>query len=453
MKFYKKAVILVIVASLLFIVCLINYKGDTGNTASAGEPIRLLNVNSDDIVRIELNNKGGSFRFEKESDSWKAVEPVNLKFDISRINGILFAVSNLDMEDVIDKQPSDLKQYGLTNPASIDIKTKDNAEYKLEIGNVTPYGDGYYVKKKNESAVYKANYGLCSEFMREKLDFRDRRLFDMPIEDYTDVTIKKKDKVVLDINKNGAVWNITEPVYGNSDLNGIEPVISMLSYLCVNDYVEDDSKDFGKYGLNNPSYAISIRTDKVEKTLFLGNLIEGKEAMYAKLSDSNDVFELLSKDLYLMDNPVKELSIYAFAEPFGNVSGIKLEMDNKITDIEIDTDKSNGLKKYYVNGRFLNMTDSGINSLFMRFYQTLNGIGMAETDMEYKSGKNPEITLTYELNSKASTEKIEFVPKNDTSYYVIRNGKYTGMLVFRSTFEGPEGIRDYCNSLIKVAEY
>jgi len=454
MKFYKKTIILIVVMSLLFVICLFFYNGETEHSASAVDKTKLLDIKSEDVVKIEMNNKGGKFVFEKVDTGWRAIAPVNLKFDMSRINGILFAISNLDIGDIIDKQPSDFNQYGLADPASIGVKLKDNSMFVLEIGNITPYGDGYYIKKKDEPIVYKAEKGLCSEFLRQGKDFRDGRLFDMTIDDFTALTIRKEDKVILDIQKDDILWDVFAPIEGTSDLNGVEPVFSMLSYLCISDYIEDDAKDMGKYGLERPSYTIGVKSDKINKTLVLGKTTNEDDAIYARFEDSGDVWKLKLKDLYLIDNPIKDLSVFAYAELMENVTGIEIEIDNKINNFKIDAEKNDiKLSKYYLNGKLIEGTDSKGISLFQKFYQTISSIAMTGIEYNYMPKGKPDIIFTYTLNKKSEIIKVEFIQKDELNYYVVKNGRYTGMQVLKSTFDEPEGVRDSYRNLIKTVGY
>lgn len=313
MRIKRNIVILFIAVIVLIATYAIYIKKDSTINAESNEK-KIWNITQDDIVDISMENKNGKFNFKKLENQWIALEPEDLKFDKMRIDGILYTMANLNIKDVINKNSTEKEQYGLENPSIVTIKLKDDTIDTLEIGNVTAFKDGYYVKIKDESTVYKVSKSIGEELLKSKNDFRDKRLFDFVEEEFTGFQLKKEEKILLSINKNDDSWNIEPEVKGNVNLKRLEPIITTLSYLCVRTYVEDSAKDLSKYGLNNPVYTINLNTIKFNKTLYLGNEIEeeNEKYIYGKLEGSDDVVLLNKKDISFIDNPSR--SGFDFAE-------------------------------------------------------------------------------------------------------------------------------------------
>jgi hypothetical protein len=270
---------------------------------------KIFDIDKDNITQICMENSDGKFMFQKSNNQWEVISPLNLKFDKMRIDGILYTMSNLNIERIVEENASDLEQYGLINPSLVTIKLIDGKSNTLEIGNVTPLKDGYYVKVKNEPTIYKVNTGVGQELLQGRKDFRDRRLFGMEEQEFMAFQMKKENEIIFDVKKEQDIWKVISPIEGNTNFKGIEPIFNTFSYLCVDKYVEDDSRYLDKYGLDKPTRIISIISTKFNKKLYLGKEIEEDQSVYAKIDGNNDIFTLKLKDISVLDNIFREIYI------------------------------------------------------------------------------------------------------------------------------------------------
>lgn len=313
MKLKRNLFILLISVTMLATVFVFYNKKDISVNADSTAK-KIWDIGQNDIVEIAMENKEGKYVFQKSEGRWKAIEPANLKFAMMRIDGILYTLANLEIIDVIDTKPTDIEQYGLAKPSSVTVRLQDGKLRTLEIGNVTALKNGYYVRVKNESAVYKVNIGVGEELLRGKEEFRDRRLFDFVGEDLIELKIKRQDKTLFNVGKSSNGWKVEPSVEGTVDIKRLEPIIATFSYLCVNEYVEDDAKDLNKYGLGATSYTIDLKTTKFKKTLYLGSTVqkEKEDYIYSRIDDSNDVFLIKMNDISFIDSPSR--SGFKFSE-------------------------------------------------------------------------------------------------------------------------------------------
>ena len=91
-------------------------KAAAGGTAEAP---RIINLNSDDITRINiLRNQTEKISLVKlDSGDWQVAETPALPGDSSTISGVLSAVSTLNSDRIVEEKPADLAAYGLAKPA------------------------------------------------------------------------------------------------------------------------------------------------------------------------------------------------------------------------------------------------------------------------------------------------------------------------------------------------
>src|SRR5437868_51376 len=74
-------------------------------------------VASDKIDELKITSASGdATTLKKEGGAWKLVEPVAASADESEVGGITNALATADLVRVVDQNPSNLNDYGLSNP-------------------------------------------------------------------------------------------------------------------------------------------------------------------------------------------------------------------------------------------------------------------------------------------------------------------------------------------------
>src|SRR5260370_42614523 len=88
--------------------------------AAASAPIKILSFQKDDISKLEIKRKNGEFLdlSKTGSGSWKITSPISLIGDADSISTILYAISPLETDRVIEEKAGDLKTDGLAEPAA-----------------------------------------------------------------------------------------------------------------------------------------------------------------------------------------------------------------------------------------------------------------------------------------------------------------------------------------------
>jgi len=491
MKLYRNAIILTLVLAILvgayvFLRSREN-AGNDGNIQTDSNTISILELEKDKITEITLENESGRMVFvktlvekekteedkEDEDDKedkddagdkkeveyeevWVASEPEGMKINQSKIGSITYAVSSLDATKLIEENASDLAQYGLDKPATISVKLENNEVKTVEIGNRTPSDSGYYVKLKGESKVYVIS-SYDGGLLRSKYnDVRDKTLFTETADDITEFSLERGGKTAFKTKKTGEnEWKLTEPIEASVKSGSIETILQSFMGTNASEFVERDASDLSKYGLDSPKYAIGLGSSKGTTTILLGNEKTKGSEIYAKFADSNEVFVLYESALNFIDKPLKEVvDVFAYITNISDVEKIVVEMDGQTVVSEIKTDpEDSDNDKFYVNGRDVSdVRDSSDSQLFRKYYQGLIGITMSELDIGAVPQGEPEITFTYYRKKDPKEVKVEFIPRDDIYYYVVRNGQYTNIIVAKDKFDAPDGPRQTYKNLMEAAD-
>src|SRR5262249_53546925 len=126
-----------------------HHKPAETTTASADTPPKILTLNESDISKINLKKKGADelALAKNNSGKWQITSPKPLETDSSAVSGVVATLSSLSSDRVVEEKASNLKPYGLSDPAlEADITEKDNKSQKLLIGDDTPTGNAVYAK-------------------------------------------------------------------------------------------------------------------------------------------------------------------------------------------------------------------------------------------------------------------------------------------------------------------
>ena len=100
------------------------------STVEAPAP-KILTLKDSDISKIDIKKKGADpLELTKDAAGrWQIAAPKPLSADQDAVTSLVSSVASLNSDRLVDDKPSDLKQYGLTEPAlEVDISTKDKPQ-------------------------------------------------------------------------------------------------------------------------------------------------------------------------------------------------------------------------------------------------------------------------------------------------------------------------------------
>ena len=173
---------------------------------------KILTLKDTDISKIEIKKKGTEevTLAKNASGKWEITAPKPLGADQDAVSSIVSTLSSLSSERLVDDKASDLKQYGLTEPAlEVDITTKDKPQ-KLLIGDDTPTGGGAFAMLAGDPRVFTVASYTKSSFAKSADDLRDKRLLTADFDKISQMELiaKKQD---LTFGRNKETWQILKP--------------------------------------------------------------------------------------------------------------------------------------------------------------------------------------------------------------------------------------------------
>ena len=102
------------------------------------------------------------------------MQPAAAPPDEAAVSGITSNLASVEIQRVIDENPTDLKEYGLAEPR-VEVAFKSGGqERRLQIGQKTPSGTDVYAKLADEKKVFLISVVPRLDLQRGTFDLRDK---------------------------------------------------------------------------------------------------------------------------------------------------------------------------------------------------------------------------------------------------------------------------------------
>ena len=127
------------------------------NKPNPNAPPKIIDIAKDDIVRLEIDKPGSKAVALRKGDdgNWKLTSPEPLRADQNAVTSLVSSVAKLDSSRLIEKNATNLADYGLTKPQmTVMIGRKKGKALKLLIGDKTPTGANYYAKLTGDPRLF-----------------------------------------------------------------------------------------------------------------------------------------------------------------------------------------------------------------------------------------------------------------------------------------------------------
>ena len=189
------------------------------------------------------------------------------------MSGLTSALGQAEITRVIDENPSNLNDYGLSNPrVEIDFKAagdKDSASCSSArrrppaatcSPSATTTRKSFLIPATNDTSLNKTTF-----------DLRDKTLLKFERDKVDALDINAGGKTIA-IAKDGGEWKLSKPVQTKADFGSVEGLVGRLQTVQMKSIVADDASpaDLKKYGLDKPEATVNLSIGSARATLLFG---------------------------------------------------------------------------------------------------------------------------------------------------------------------------------------
>jgi len=329
-------------AYIYFVTSKVPEGGATSDDAKKEKVFAALQADKIDEVKVSTAS-GDATTLKKDGTAWKITQPSELPASESDVSQLTSALSQADVVRVIDENPSNLNDYGLSNPrVEVDFKAAGDKDYrKLLIGEKTPTGGDFFAKRNDEKKVFLIAASQDTALNKTTFDLRDKTLlkFERDKVDAIDVTSGGKDIVLA---KDGGDWKMSKPVQTKADFGSVEGLVGRLQTVQMKSIAADNASpaDLKKYGLDKPEATVNLGLGSARATLQFG----GKAAdntVYARDASKPAVVTVESA---LLDDMKKSADDYRRKDvfEFRPFNATHIEITHNGQTVSLDRTKGQG---------------------------------------------------------------------------------------------------------------
>lgn len=276
-KFTGTWVLVGIFAALLAFVWLANPKTKEEREE---ESLTLSKAKREDISRVEIAGAKGTIVLEKgDADAWKITQPRELPAEESAVNQVKNAIEELVATDRVWEAPTeaDRTTAGLA-PAATTVRWKaGDAEGSLEIGKALTKGEKVYVATSRQPGIFAARKFSLEVFDKGLADFRRKKVFEIVRDEVRSITVEAPGREPLFLTRENALapWVVATPFKGRADRGKANGLITRMSNLRAESFVDEGAKPEGIDGLRGSitltadggrTFRLLVGEEKKEKT-------------------------------------------------------------------------------------------------------------------------------------------------------------------------------------------
>ncbi len=267
----------------------------------------------DKIVKLIIKRgEAPTIILVKEKDVWRIKSPIKTDADKWIVEGVLSQLKILTKQKKIPlSKEMNLATFGL-KPPRLDIKfsLKDGRSFHIKIGDTNPTGLRVYAQKDDEKELFLISLSDKEQLGRDLFDLRDKELAKLRLADLTHFELKGPDRYYsLSLNKKEKwIWDQKKDFRLKQEK--VEDLINEFTSLRAKVFVEEQDKDFAKYGLDKPLWTIRLVGKKREEKILLGKDVPNeKDKIYAHTSIrpgivavENSFLDKIPKDLTKLED-------------------------------------------------------------------------------------------------------------------------------------------------------
>lgn len=462
--------VLVLVASYIWLLPLIqaNKKEEDKNKDNP-EAVQLVKVDQYSISHMLIDNKEYKIELEylpakgtnsdgSEYDTylWTLHQPEGYDdLDQLMMRGIATAFSDIMSTKIIEKEPKDLSVYGLHEPSTCLVTMIDGEQILVKVGDKAPLTAARYVQVGDDPTVYTIKSYTAGKIIPFINDLRTTAIMNYESASVNELSMERDGEQLFSAKRTeDDIWVLDYPIPADTNSDVLGTLIESLLALFKQSFIEREPEDLSKYHLDDPYYVFEVGTVKGERTkIYLGKEDKTDNTFYARINDSKEVYKVPNASLTYIDKPLTEImQLFTYIVNYKKVDKLTVKIkgeQDQVSIIKTDPDTTAN-DVFYFNGREAIMKDEEGHQVWRLYYQGVIGTLLDRVDTEAQPKGEPEISYIFEQNDGAGTVVIDYIPTGDElTYWCMKNGQYTGMVVHRRQFYGKNGLMEKYDYLMQ----
>ena len=458
MKSVKNLLVPFIILIALVIGVIIYYVVDNMRTTESSETaagsIDVVYFNMSDISMVTvydrdtahntvikcLASSDGTVKYEYAGDDVKQGE----KFSQNALSNYIYAMSTYSSNARVSSL-GNFAEYGLDNPKiTVTVDAVNGSTTTVYLGNRSPNGQYCYMYVAGSTDIYTVPVSKLETADKRAIDFLESVILDIDYKDLKNVHFDRKtDSLSLDatvtVNDSGSAYFTIYKPYDQLASNYFANMIYDITQLQISQYLDLTAAELSSYGLDNPYYHFVLTLNSGEKyELFFSQKINGY--YYGRMNGVDNYFMLSEQqisgvelqELVLINPYVTSFTASDYTSITVTYGDKSFKFDMEVAEGKTITDSSSNVS---LDGRNAQINDSKGRSYSSILFESLSGIKIGGVELKDNINTSAGAVITFSLIDKSyNTTTYEFFTRDTDSYYVCKNGEYTGFYVYSKEF-------------------
>ncbi len=444
-----KRLILILVVVLLFATggyliadYFISLKEDAVTQEKAS--LQLYSFNPNSIDTVNLSTEEGNFKMEIVDSEWALTEtdyPHDITLNTAYVSIVCSYMSELTAETKFQNDDAHLADYGLDDPVVLTC-SGGGAEYTVYVGNATPTQEYFYVMVPDNDTVYGISYDrgiylygdtdyLKSPYMLNYLDV-----------EIAEIAFERDGELIFDFVTKDNAWVMEGPMK-NAAISPaqVSSLVTALVRLQLNSFVGlvSEGVDPVQYGLDDPYATLTVKGHDGKTTIIdVAPYDVNDGIIYLLYRNEQEVATIMHSTMGFLNTDISEfLNEKIHPVDFYSVASVDAVVDDITFRMEIDAQNN----AYRFDGQDINGMGSEVFETFNALFNTMSNLTFEELQLDADVDVTAEPAAVFHYTMADGTEsELSLIAADDSLYYAIVDGEYTGMTVRRRSLSGSTGI-------------
>jgi len=371
--------------------------------------VRGLSIWSPNLVRFTT----------QDSYQWLLDTPLQRPADSKQVIKVVQQLHNLTVVDFLAPAEANLARQGLASPSlSVELKG-ENGSQKLLLGTVVPNSPvpEFYAKREDSEAIFTVRAGEPFDTLRlaqEKL--REHEFFAFDPEKVSTITVRAFDAELrmLKSESGETPWKVQMPDAASgtptklaADPEVVRTLLDGLRNLTAKTFVSDAPHDLEVYGLDKPTWNVTLQMDKTTLAVSIGHSKTSPYLYYAKTDNSDSVYEI-EGDI-IGELSIEQLHyryrIFETLPPTAQISSLKLtRLKDDLSDDGAPVFSYTAETGKSLDGQFKAQQTAQNQNL----YALCNWLRSAAVDSYFKASFSEQTPFSLPMNSSSGPRQISW---------------------------------------------